>query len=36
MRAGRRWELRSGGICGALGGLKQPFGLKDQCCAFSI
>ena len=33
---GREVGGGGGGGWGAEGGLKQPFGLKQQCCAFSI
>ena len=33
--AGRRRVGGGGGGWKAEGGLKQPFGLKQQCCAFS-
>ena len=35
---GGRWEgggVGGGGGWGAEGGVKHPFGLKEQCCAFS-
>ena len=33
------WEgngMGDGGRWGAVGGLKHPFKLKEQCCAFSM
>ena len=32
----RQAEREKGGRMGAEGGLKQPFGLKQQWCAFSM
>ena len=35
MRVGR-WKGGGGGGWEAEDGLKQPFRLKEQCCAFSV
>ena len=38
MGGGGGWEgggVGGGGGWGAVGGVKHPFGLKGQCCAFS-